>query len=51
MDLVPSAKGNMEYTDIPGKDIHASRIALGTCAIGGSPVGPEFMAPPDGEAA
>jgi hypothetical protein len=51
MDLVPSARGNMEYIDIPGTTIHASRIALRRSANGGSPVGPEFMARPDREAA
>lgn len=33
MNLVP--KRNMEYIDIPGTSIRASRIALGTWAIGG----------------
>ena len=33
MNTVP--KRNMEYIDIPGTSIHASRIALGTWAIGG----------------
>lgn len=33
MNLVP--KRNMEYNDIPGTSIRASRIALGTWAIGG----------------
>lgn len=35
MNLVPRAHGRMEYIDIPGTSIRASRVALGTWAIGG----------------
>ena len=35
MDLIPTSKPNMEYIDIPGTSIRASRVALGTWAIGG----------------
>ena len=35
MNFVPSSKSGMEYVDVPGTSIRASRIALGTWAIGG----------------
>ena len=30
-----NGRGEMEYVDIPGTQLHVSRVALGTWAIGG----------------
>src|ERR1700724_3556344 len=35
MNRIQSHQGDMEFVDIPGTSIRASRIALGTWAIGG----------------
>src|ERR1700676_939100 len=35
MNRIQSRQAEMEFVDIPGTSIRASRIALGTCAIGG----------------